>query len=136
MQAVLLFSAVVHIAAVAIATAYMLQLWLDHPHGHHAKPVDVARIAGLFGGGVGVAVALLAWVGMAGGRALVIGIAAGVLASVMLMLFSAVRPTGPGATELATGRMRASIRVFYGTFVLMELVAFCFLIGTTGLHGG
>ena len=95
---------------------------------------ECAWMGAKFGVAVGLVVAVLMLVLFPFSRALATGIAVGVLATLMFLLFLAVRPMAPSPSG-KPWHQRPHSRLFYGTFAFMELMAFGLLVSQLG-HAG
>lgn len=129
MRAVLLFSAVLHIATLGALAAWAMRAWvLDHREGEPRVPEMVLAAFGL-GGVVTIAGTVVMWMGRSFGHAFTSGLSAGVLAALSFLLVLGVMPA---RSMVLTHYMRISFVGLLGALILTEVIAFCFLVATAG----
>ena len=126
MAPMLLFSAMLHVATVALLVSHLMPLVYER-NGRELSPHKFAAVATLFGFLVAIVAAFLLLIFNPFGRALLGGVVVGVIAAVLLSLFSAVRPLSPSISG-GPWHTRPQTLVFYGTFAVLQVMAFCFLI--------
>ena len=126
MVAMLLFSAMLHVATVALLAATVMPMIFEK-NGTELDTQEFAKVAALFGVAVGVVAALLLMFFHPLGRSLLGGLVVGVIAAVLVSLFTAVRPLAPSLSG-GPWHSRPHALVFYGTFAVLQVTAFCFLI--------
>ena len=129
MRAILYFSAVMHVVALAVIVAYGAEAWRRRWGRPEPSFHESVRSAAWFGVALLAGVGLISWFGpFSFGRALVAGLLAGVLGAFALMLCNGARPFRmlmPGETLSHTERGTA--RIFLAVFAAMQLLAFTFL---------
>ena len=96
-------------------------------NGTELDTQEFAKVAALFGVAVGVVAALLLMFFHPLGRSLLGGLVIGVIAAVLVSLFTAVRPLAPSLSG-GPWHSRPHTLVFFGTFAVLQVTAFCFLI--------
>ena len=127
MHAVLLFSAAVHVAAIGVLVAYALRHWVETKRPMEPKFPEVAMAAGAVGLSVAVVATILLWIARGFGHALLTGLVAGMLAAVAFLLALGAWPERPKHGGAPTRTSRITAGVFVGVFLLVQVVAFCFL---------
>ena len=132
MTAILLFSAVIHVGALALAMVHVMSAWHASQGQAELTPSETMRVAVYFGLGVGAVAAILMRIAHPMGPALATGLVAGMIAAILLSLISQIRPTAPSLSGLGWHH-RPQVLVFYGTFALLEVLAVSFLV--TALAG-
>ena len=131
MRAVLLFSAVLHIAAIGALAAFALRSWLSANRPREQTVPELAGTAATLGLAVLLAGLLLTWLARPFGIALTTGLAAGLLAALAFLLTMGTLPHArPGETPHLYVRVAGAGLV--GALLLTEVVAFCLLIGAAG----
>ena len=130
MRAILLFSAVMHVAALALVVAYGAEIWRRRWGRPEPSFQSAVWSATRFGLAVLAGVTVILCFGPFGfRRALVAGIVAGVVGMISLLLCAGARPFRmlmPGETLSPAARTNG--RVFLAVFAALQLVAFSFLI--------
>ena len=135
MHAVLLFSALLHIAAIGLLAAMALRAWLDARRPKEPSFPEYVGVAGALGLAVMVVSTVLMWMGRPFGPALMTGFVAGVItAAAFLLALGALpeRAAHGGPPSLAA---RLSVAAFVGALVFSELVAFSFLASAASVVG-
>ena len=129
MRAVMLFSAVLHIATLGALAAWAMRAWvLDRREAEPRVPELVLAAFGL-GGIVTIAGTIVMWMGRGFGHAFTTGLSAGVLSALCFLLVLGVMP---GRGMALTQYMRLSFVGLLGALLLTEVIAFCFLVATAG----
>lgn len=133
MRAVLLFSALIHIAALGLLVAYALRSWLEARRPKEPSFVESVMAAGALGVVVMVATTVLMWLGRGFGSAILTGVIAGALAAVAFLLALGAWPRSQASFAGPPSRVsRVTAMAFVGVIVVTELVAFCFLAAAAG----
>ena len=127
MRAVLLFSAVLHLAALGFVAAYAVRAWFGRKTEPHFN--DTARYAAALGGAVLVLVFLFASLGRGAGPALTTGLVAGVLAAAAFLLGLGAIPHPNADGSPPSRNLRLAGAGFVAMLVLTEIVAFVLLAG-------
>ena len=127
MKAVMLFSAAVHIVALGLLAAFALRRWMEARRPIEPSFQEFVGLAGLFGLGMAALATILAWPGRGFGAALVGGLVAGGLGALAFLLCLGAWPQAPLHGGPPTRIARITGRVFLGTFLALELIAFLFL---------
>lgn len=129
MRAVLLFSAVLHIATLGALAAWAMRAWVLDRRATEARVPQLVLAAFGLGGVVTVAGTIVMWMGRGFGHAFTTGLSAGVLAGLSFLLVLGVMP---GRGMALTQYMRVSLAGLLGALILTEVIAFCFLVATAG----
>ena len=149
MRAVLLFSAVLHVAAIGVLAAFALRAWLNVNRPKEPTTPEYVAAAGALAAVVMVIGTILSWLGRGFGPSLTTGLAAGLLAGLSFMLTLGTLSTahaepghgGPdqheqGHSEWAGEPMGFYVRMsklgLIGALVVTEVAAFCLLIASAG----
>ncbi len=128
MRAVLLFSAVLHLAAIGALAAIALRSWLNANRPKEPTVPDYVGAAAALGLSMTLACTLLSWLGRAFGPSLTTGLAAGLITALAFML--TLGTLRPSSAEPPSAYVRLSALGLVGALVLTEAVAFCFLIAS------
>lgn len=133
MRAVLLFSAVLHIAAIGALAAFALRSWLNANRPKEPTVPEFAAAAATLGLFVALAGLLFSWLGRPFGPALTTGLAGGLLAALTFILTLGTLPHArPGFAEPPHLYVRVAGAGLIAALVLTEVVVFCLLIAAAG----
>jgi hypothetical protein len=128
MRAVLLFSAVLHLAAIGALAAIALRSWLSANRPKEPTVPEYVAAAATLGLSVTLVCTLLSWLGRDFGPSFTTGLAAGLIAALTFML--TLGTLRPATAEPPSTYARLSAIGLVGALVLTEVVAFCFLIAS------
>ena len=159
MRAVLLFSAVLHVAAIGALAAFALRAWLNVNRPNEPTTPEYVAAAGALAAIVTVIGTILSWMGRGFGPSLTTGLAAGLLAGLAFMLTLGTLSPGhvepahdeswrgeqgqgehgygeQGYSEWAGEPMGFYVRMsklgLIGALVVTEVAAFCLLMASAG----
>lgn len=133
MHAVLLFSALLHIAAVGLLAAMALRAWLDSRRPKEPSFPEYVGVAAALGVAVMVVATVLMWLARPFGPALMSGLVAGVIAGAAFLLALGALPTRAAHGGPPTLAARLTVLVFVGALVLTEVIAFSFLASAASM---
>ena len=131
MRAVLVFSALLHVAVIGGLAAFALRSWLNANRPKEPSVPEFVMAAAALAVAVALAGTIVTWTGRPFGAALTTGIAAGVLSGVAFIVTLGTLPHArPGFAEPPSQYVRLAGFGLVGVVLLTEVVAFCFLVST------
>ncbi len=133
MRAVLLFSAVLHIAAIGCLAAFATRWWFASRRSDEPTFPEYVKTAFTLGGLVFIVGTIVMWLGRGFGTAVTAGLGGGVIAAASFLLALGVLPNPwVTSTEPPSIHTRISNASLVAALVLTEVIAFCLLVASAG----